>query len=189
MRYFLWKLEFVSKVSSIIVLSSLITHQQTVYVQNRCTSVTGRLISDILETADTLNLNVYLVTIDIEKAFDSLNHSFFMAFLKKLGFGTSFLECSEDVLKNQELCVINATTTTAYFKLQKGTRQVDPISTYLFILALEILFYLIKSNNKIEDLNICDYSFLYSAYVDDTTFILKNVSYKLFQNIRGSLFT
>ena len=99
-----------------------------------------------------------------------------MAFLKKLGFGTSFQECSEDVLKNQELCVINDATTTAYFKLQKGTRQVDPLSTYLFILALEILFYLIKSNNKIEDLNICDYSFLYSAYVDDATFILKNVS-------------
>ena len=176
MRYFLWKLEFVSKVSSIIVLLSLITHHQTAYVQNRCTSATGRLISDILETADILNLKVYLVTIDTEKAFDSLNHSFFMAVLKKLGFGTSFLECIEDVLKNQELSVINAATTTAYFKLQKGACQVDPISAYLFILTLETLLYLIKSNNKIEDLNICDNSFLYSAYVDDITLILKNVS-------------
>ena len=63
-----------------------------------------------------------------------------------------------------------------YFKLQKGARQDDPISAYLFILALGILIYLIKTNNKIEPLNICDYSFLYSAYADDTTFISKNVS-------------
>ena len=107
----------------------------------------------------------------MKKSFDLLNHSFFMAVLKKSSFGPSFLECIEAVLKNQESCVINAGTTTAYFKQQNGARQGDPISAYLFILALEILFYLIKTNNKIECLNICDYSFLYSAYADDTTFI------------------
>ena len=60
--------------------------------------------------------------------------------------------------------------------MQKEARQVDPCSAYLVILVLEILFYLIKTINKIEGLNICDYSFLYLAYVDDTTFILKNIS-------------
>ena len=38
------------------------------------------------------------------------------------------------------------------------------------------MFYLIKTSNKIEGLNICDYSFLYEAYADNITFILKNVS-------------
>ena len=65
------------------VLSSLITHLQTTYVQNRCISETGRLISDILEITDTINLTGYLVTIDIENVFDTLNHSFLMAVLKK----------------------------------------------------------------------------------------------------------
>ena len=68
------------------------THQQTAYVQNRFISETGRLISDILVITDTLNLKDYLVTIDIEKNFDSLNHSFLMAVPKKIGFGPSFLE-------------------------------------------------------------------------------------------------
>ena len=44
------------------------------YLQNRFISETGRLISDILEITDTLNLTGYLVAIDIEKVFDSLNH-------------------------------------------------------------------------------------------------------------------
>ena len=62
------------------------THQQTAYVQNRFTSETGSLISDILVITDTLNYKGYLVTIDIEKNFDSLNHSFLMAVLKKNWF-------------------------------------------------------------------------------------------------------
>ena len=73
------------------VFPSLITHKQTAYVQSRCISETGRLISDILETVDTLHLKGYLVTIDIEKVFDSLNHSFLIPLLKKFDFGPSFL--------------------------------------------------------------------------------------------------
>ena len=92
-----------------------------------------------------------------------------MAVLKKFSFGSSFLEWIEAVLKNQQSCVINAGTTSPYFKLG------DPISAYLFILALEILFYMIKTNQNVEGLDICDYSFLYSAHADDTTFFLKNM--------------
>ena len=37
----------------------------------------GRLISDILEIIESLNLKGYIVTVDIEKAFDSLSLFFF----------------------------------------------------------------------------------------------------------------
>ena len=37
---------------------------------------TGRWISDITEASDVFNIDGLLVTMDIEKAFDSLNHSF-----------------------------------------------------------------------------------------------------------------
>ena len=101
------------------VLPSLITYRQTAYIQNRCISETGRLISDILEIAKTLNPKGHLVTIDIEKAFDSLNHSSLMAVLKKIWFCPSFLEWIEAVLKNQESCVINTGTTTFILNYKK----------------------------------------------------------------------
>ena len=101
-----------------------------------------------------------------------------MVVLKKFGFGPSILEWIETVLKNQETCVINGGTTTASLKLQKGARQSDPVSAYLFIIAIEILFYLnkiiIKIHNKTESLNVSDYFFFHSTYAEDTTFILKN---------------
>ena len=85
-----------------------------------------------------------MVTIDIEKAFDSVNHTFLIATLEKFGFGEDFINWIKTILKNQESCIINGGTTTKYFNLKRGTRQGDPISAYLFILVLEIFFLLAK---------------------------------------------
>jgi len=94
--------------------------------------------------------------------------------LEKFGFGKDFIKWVKILLKNQESCVINGGKTTKYFKLNRGTRQGDPISAYLFILVLKTVFVLIKTNQNIKGLNIFDNIFLYSAYADDTTFFLKD---------------
>ena len=77
---------------------------------------------------------------------------------------------AERSLTDQESCVINGGSTTSYFKLEKGARQGDPSSAYLFIIALEITFAMIKSNPNIKGLNIFNSNYLYTAYADDTTF-------------------
>ena len=157
------------------VLPSIISSEQTAYVKNRFIGEGGRLISDIIEISDTLNLNGFMVTIDFEKAFDSLNHDFLIQDLKKVGFPDYFIEWIEILLRDQESCVINDGTATPYFKLQRGARQGDPISAYLFIIALEILFLMIKSDERIKPLEILNETFLYSAYADGATFFLKDV--------------
>ena len=40
---------------------------------------------------------------------------------------------------------------------------------------MEVLFTLIKNNEKIQGLEILNYSYLYSAYADDSTFFLRNI--------------
>ena len=122
----------------------MISHEQTAYVNGRFICETGRLISDIIEVSDVFNINGFLVTMDIEKAFDSLN---LLAVLKKIGFGTSFSNWIETILNKPESCVINSGKTTQYFQLNRGARQGNPISAYLFILVMEVLFTLIKNND------------------------------------------
>ena len=85
-----------------------------------------------------------------------------------------FIKRIKTLLNNQESCIINGGFTTKYFKLDKGTRQGDPISAYLFFLVLEIVFNLIKQNNDIHGLAFVDHTFLHTAYADDTTFLLKD---------------
>ena len=155
-------------------LPFLISSNQTTYVEGRFISEGGRLFSDILQVTDFLNIRGLAVIVDIHKAFDSVNHLFLITALKKFGFGKEFIKWIQILLKNQESCIINGGTTTKYFKLQKGTRQGDPISAYLFILVLEIAFIFIKENKSIKVINIFANIFLYSAYADDTTFFLSD---------------
>ena len=46
------------------------------YVNKRFISESGRLISDILKITNSLDFEGISVTVDIEKAFDSINHFF-----------------------------------------------------------------------------------------------------------------
>ena len=147
---------------------------QTAYVDGRIISESGRPISDILEITDLSKLNGILLFIDIEKAFDSVNHAFLISVLEKYGFGKFILKWINVLLNNQQSCVINVSFTTQYFKLERGTRQGDSILAYLFVLVLEIVFLLIQENKKIHGLNIFNHTFLYTAYADDTTFFLSN---------------
>ena len=86
------------------------------------------------------------MTVDIEKVFDSLSHSFLLACLKNFGFGHDFIRWVKILLESQESCIITAGITTPYFNLKKGGLQVDPVSAYLFILCLEVLFLIVKAN-------------------------------------------
>ena len=59
------------------------------------------MISDIIEVSDVFNIDGFLVTMDIEKAFGSLNHCFLLAVLKN-GFATSFINSIEAILNKSE---------------------------------------------------------------------------------------
>ena len=67
-----------------VALFSLISSNQTAYLNNSFISEGGRLISDILEVNNFLKLKGLLLTIDIEKALDSINDNFLLKVLEKL---------------------------------------------------------------------------------------------------------
>ena len=162
--------------SSYTFSQKLIDARQTAYVNERFIGESGRLIDDVLKVCDMQKLNGYLLTVDFEKAFDSLNHKFLIAVLKKYGFSDDFIDWILILFNSQESCVINGGHSTKHFPLERGARQGDPILAYLFVLALEIFFNLIKTNNDIQGIEIFNHEFLYTAYADDTTFFVKGLN-------------
>ena len=145
------------------VLPELISSNQTGYVKNQCMSESSRLISDVIEMCNILDIPGYLVTMDIEKAFDSLDHDFLLFAIKKFGFGKNFIHWINVLLDKKQSCVINGDFTTRYFSLEKGAPQGDPISAYLFILAVEVLFELIKNNDTTDTIKILGVHFSYNS--------------------------
>ena len=49
---------------------------------------------------------------DIEKAFDSLDHDFLVTVLSKFGFGSNFISWTKLLLNSQQSCVNNGGNTT-----------------------------------------------------------------------------
>ena len=84
------------------------------------------------------------------------------------------MEWIKILLKSQESCFINGGHTTKYSRLERGATQGDPISAYLFILVLEMLFIFIKFNKNIDEINYFNHEYLYTANADNTTLFLKN---------------
>ena len=141
------------------VLPSIIKHDQTAYVYNRFIGESVRVISNVLEITKTMDIEGYILTMDIEKAFDSVDHPFLFATIEKIGFDPYFLDWIKVLLNKQESCVINGGVSTGYFSLERGSRQGDPISAYLFIIVMEFFFTMIRSNPNIKGHNI--FRFLY----------------------------
>ena len=130
-------------------------------------------MSDLLEMSQVLIKEGFLVTVDIEKAFESVDHLFLVALLEKLSFGIEFIEWIKILLNNQESCVSNGGKTSKYFKLERQTRQGDPISVDLLIIVLGAVFQIIKETSNIEGFDIFQKNITYTAYTYDATFFLK----------------
>ena len=73
-------MKIISNVLSTRIKNALrfLISNQKVYVKNRLISESGRVISDILEILNTFALEGFLVIVDIEKTFDSVNHCFLL---------------------------------------------------------------------------------------------------------------
>ena len=165
------------------VIAQLISHDQTAYVPKRNICESIRLTSDLFEYADSHPISAYMVTADIEKAFDSVDHNFLFATLKKFGLGPEFISWVRVLIKNQESCIINNGKTTKYFSLSTGTRQGDPLSAFLFILTLEVLFILVRSDSQIEGMMVFGKEVKITSFAADATYFLLNIAsvYQLFR--------
>ena len=82
------------------LLPNLISTNQNGYVTNIFISEGGRLIPDILEMTDILNMEGYLLTVDIEKSFDSVDQYFLLVILEKYSIKKIFLRWIEVLLNN-----------------------------------------------------------------------------------------
>ncbi|XP_048611796.1 uncharacterized protein LOC125586052 [Brassica napus] len=87
-----------------------------------------------------------LLKVDLKKAFDSLNWSFILLVLRVLGFPESFVSLISECITTTRFSVAVNGELGGYFKGARGLRQGDPLSPYLFVLAMEVFAQMLNRN-------------------------------------------
>ena len=158
------------------VLNEIIHHDQVGYIKNRNIGEAVRLIDDLL--FDSLNrTNGFLVTVDFEKVFDSVSHEFLFEALKLFGFGKSFCSWVKILYTDVSSCVMNGGNSTGYFNIKRGVRQGDPwdpLSPYLFLLAIETLAQVVRKYKSIKGFSFGKHEVRQILYADDITLFVKD---------------
>ena len=105
------------------VLPSLIHGDHTGYIKGCFITQNVRLMADIIECTDTLDIEGIALFLDFKKAFDSLEWNFILKALETFGFGVSLVQWVKTFYNNIQSCVINNGYATPFFELQRGVRN------------------------------------------------------------------
>ena len=82
------------------------------------------------------NIPVWLLSMDLRKAFDTVSHQKLFEALGHHGIDFSYIELLRALYRNQSGSVHES----RYFNIQRGAKQGDPLSTILFNCILEEAF-------------------------------------------------
>ena len=157
------------------VLPNIIHHNQSRYVKDRYIVETVRSIFDLMDFTLKENIPGLMIFIGFHKAFDSIEWNYLVSCLKAFQFGPDFIRWVKTLYKNIQSCVINNGLTTDYFALERGVRQGDPLSPYLFVIVVETLAIAIRQNTVIRGITIGKEETKLLQYADDTTVVLSDM--------------
>ena len=154
------------------VLPTLINNDQTGFIAGRYIGENIRLLLDIMEYAEENDIPGLFLLIDFEKAFDSISWNFLNNVLKIFNFGDSIQIWVKTFNNNIKSAVNQGGNLSEFFRIERGCRQSDSLSPYLFILCTEIMAKKIRENPKIKGIKVLHSEHEISHFADDTSVIL-----------------
>ena len=115
--------------------------------------------------------------------FDSLEWKYINEVLLAYNFGECYRKWFKILYNKSCSSVINNGYLSESFPLERGCRHGDPLSPYIFILAIEPLAIMIKNNKQIEGIEVQNHTFKIGLYADDIFLLLKNSESSLRESI------
>ena len=121
------------------------------------------------------NKNHTIISIDAEKTFDKIQHSFMIKTLQKVGIEGTYLHIIKAICDQPTANIILNGENLKPFPLRSGTRQGCPHSPLLFNIVLEVLAMEIREEKEIKGTQIRKEEVKLSLFADDMILYIENL--------------
>ena len=115
-----------------------------------------------------------IISIDAEKAFDKIQHSFMIKTLQKAGIERTYLNITKAIYNKPTTNIILNGEKLKAFPLKSGTRQGCPLLPLLFNIVLEVLATAIREEKEMKGIQIGKEEINLSLFADDMILYIEN---------------
>ncbi|KAG7585341.1 Reverse transcriptase domain [Arabidopsis thaliana x Arabidopsis arenosa] len=128
------------------ILPSVVSHSQSAFMPGRLLSENVLLASEIVQGYNRRNIEPRaMLKIDLRKAFDTVRWDFVLSTLSALGIPEKCIGWIRECVCTPTFSISVNGMSDGFFKSTRGLRQGDPLSPYLFVLAMEVFSRLLVS--------------------------------------------
>ncbi|GKU92387.1 hypothetical protein SLEP1_g6121 [Rubroshorea leprosula] len=181
------------------VLNGIIGETQMAFVGERQLVDSVVIANETIEEAQRRKKKGFVFKADFEKAYDKVCWGFLEYMLLRLGFGNKWRVWISECLKTAEVSVLLNGSATRQFKMQRGLRQGDPLSPFLFLIVAEGLIGIISSavslglfngiaigqrGMNVTHLQFADDSIVFGEASDENIWAVKSVM-RIFEMVSG----
>jgi hypothetical protein len=119
-------------------MNEIVSTAQNMFIQKRSIDDNFLYVQKVIQNLHRNHQPTLFVKLDISKAFNSINWAFILDVLRAPGFTQKWRDWITTILGSSSKIIINGQQTNE-IKHMRNVRQGDPLSPFLFILAMDPL--------------------------------------------------
>ena len=120
-----------------VVMPFIINETQSAFIEGRHLLHSALIANEVIDEAKRSNKSCLVFKVDYEKAYDSVSWNFLMYMMWRMDFSPKWIKWIEECVKSASISVLVNGSPTAEFLPQRGLRQGDPLTPFLFNIVAE----------------------------------------------------